>query len=212
MLYGLLENALGWHFAEDIRKDVFKKLQKEAAKVNKKHPDWKNSEWLTQLPTTSGSGFFSLLQYHMAFEDSIFEPATMTYDDLWSQSLRDEGRSFFGGSKHYDASLERVITKARRKQIEFGDREEHKRMDESQLEHLPENAKVKYGSIRHRFPQYYSSPKIREYVEVKSNYMFRFSATPTVAGLIREAIEDPAAPLYLGTNDGWVHVQIEDLA
>ena len=79
MLYGMLENALGWHFAEDVRKDLFKQLQKAAKKANKKDA---KSPWLTAQPETSDSKYFSFLQYHLVFELSIFEPDTLTYDDL----------------------------------------------------------------------------------------------------------------------------------
>ena len=215
MLYGLLENALGWHFAEDIRKNLFKQLQKEAKKANKIYA---KAPWLTTQPETSDSKYFSFLQYHLEFESNIFEPDTLTYDDLWSQNLRDSGRSFFGGSRHYDASLEDTINRVRTKAIEFGDRTGFEDVKPEELNALPDGAKVKYTSVRHLFPQYYASlPTVREYVEpVRSNkkngdpdYLFRFNTSQKVLTILGEALENPAAPLYMGSNDGWVHATIE---
>ncbi|MFD1186536.1 hypothetical protein [Pontibacter rugosus] len=217
MLFGMLENALGWHFAEDIRKALFKQLQKDAKKANKKDA---KSSWLTAQPEMSDSKYFSFLQYHLEFEPSIFEPDTLTYDDLWSQLLRDSGRSFFGGSRHYDASLETTINRVRNKEIEFGDRAEYKDVQATDFDNLQEGAKVNYRSIRDLFPQYYASlPTVREYVEPTRinkkvgdpDYLFRFNTTPKVLDLLTEALENPAAPLYLGSNDGWVHATIEKI-
>lgn len=217
MLYGMLENALGWHFAEDIRKDLFKQLQKGAKKANKSEA---KSAWLTALPETSDCKFFSFLQYHLEFKPSLFEPATLTYDDLWSQLLRDSGRSFFGGSRHYDASLESTINRVRAKAIEFGDRAGFEDIKPDALDSLPDGAKVKYTSIRQLFPQYYASlPTVREYVEpVRNNkkngdpdYLFRFNTSQKVLEMLTEALDNPAAPLYLGSNDGWVHAIIEKI-
>ena len=217
MLYGMLENALGWHFAEDVRKDLFKKLQKNAKKGHKSHA---KSPWLTAQPETSDSKYFSFLHYHLEFEPSIFEPETISYDDLWSQLLRDSGRSFFGGSRHYDASLENTINRVRAKAIEFGDRIGFEDIKPDKLDQLQDGAKVKYTSIRPLFPQYYASlPTVREYVEpVRTNkkdgdpdYLFRINTTQKVLDMIIEALENPAAPLYLGTNDGWVHATIETI-
>lgn len=216
MLYGMLENALGWHFAEDIRKGLFKQLQKDAKKANKSHA---KLPWLSALPETSDSKYFSFLQYHLEFEPSIFEPATLTYDDLWSQHLRDPSKSsFFGGSRHYDASLENTINRVRSKNLEFGDKAEFQKVTPEQLDNLPDGSKVKYTSIRHLFPQYYASlPTVREYVEpVRTNkkndepdYLFRFNTTQKVLDMLVKAIENPAAPLYLGSNDGWINATIE---
>lgn len=215
MLYGMLENALGWHFAQDVRKDMFKQLQKDAKKANRGEA---KSLWLSTQPETSDSKYFSFLQYHLEFEPSIFEPATLTYDDLWSQHLRDSGRSFFGGSRHYDASLEKTINRVRSKTIEFGDRTGFEDVKPEEIASLPDGAKVKYTSIRPLFPQYYASlPTVREYVEpIRTNkkvgdpdYLFRFNTTQKVFEMIMKALENPVAPLYLGSNDGWVHATIE---
>ena len=212
MLYGMLENALGWHFTEDVRKEVFKKLQKTAKKKFKKNPEWADSDWLTTLPEISGSKFFSFLQYHLTIQPLAENIEVETYDDLWAQALRDSGRSFFGGSRHYDALLEDVMNRVKKKEIEFGDRSEFKDVDIETIATLPEGSKVNYRSIRSLFPQYYTSlPTIREYVDPKRSYFYTLTTTQLVHRMLSKAIENPEAPLYLGTNDGWVHATIKEL-
>ena len=212
MLYGMLENALGWHFAEDVRKEIFKELQKVTKKKFRKDPEWAISDWLTALPELSGSKFFSFLQYHLTILPLNESIDVETYDDLWSQALRDSGRSFFGGSRHYDASLESIINRVRRKEIEFGDRSEFKDVAIEAINELPEGLKVNYRSIRPMFPQYYTSlPTTREYVNPQQPYCYTLSTTQQVKTILQAAIEDPEAPLYLGTNDGWVHLTLEEL-
>ncbi|WP_020599889.1 hypothetical protein [Spirosoma panaciterrae] len=212
MLYGLLENALGWHLSASIRKQVIDGLKKQVKKEIKKNKNWSDSLWATGKPVGSPEiGFVSLLQYHLYFSGPHVLPAVDTFDDLWSQQLRDTGRSFFGGSKHYDASLSTLMTRERQGEVEFGDRAEHKNLSGLDLEQVAAGAKIQYKSIRDRFPHYYVSPTTREYVIPHRPYLFRLQTTPTVSALLKTAFSDPAAPLYLGSNDGWVEVNYEEL-
>ncbi len=212
MLYGLLENALGWHLSSTPRKQVMDDLKKLVKKSAKKSKTWFESPWLIGRPAGSPEiGFVSLLQYHVSFEGPHVFPAVDTFDDLWSQQLRDTGRSFFGGSRHYDASLSDLMTRERRDEVEFGDRAEHEVLSNEALQQVTEGAKIQYKSVRSRFPHYYVSPTVREYVVPRSPYLFRLRTTPTVSALLRDAFNDPAAPLYIGSNDGWVDVSYEEL-
>lgn len=211
MLYGLIENALGWHLHEDLRKKAIDALKKRLKKEFKKNTDWSNSNWIVAKPERSEVGYLSLLQYHLKFTDTIFQPAVITYDDLWSQQLRDMGRSFFGGSKHYDVSLSELINREKQQRIEFGDRAEFQDYPEGELDNLPDGSKIKYKSIRSRFPQYYVSPTVREYVIPSSSYLIGLDTTPTVSKLLSLAFKDPAGPLYLGSNDGWVEVNYDPI-
>jgi CRISPR-associated protein Cas5 len=212
MLYGLLENALGWHLPGSARKQVIDGLKKQVKKVSKTNKAWSDSPWTKDKPIASPeAGFISLLQYHVQFVGPHVFPAVVTYDDFWSQQLRDTGRSFFGGSRHYDASLSDLMTREKRAEVEFGDRAEHKLLTEEELRQVCNGAQIQYKSIRDRFPHYYVSPTVREYVIPHKPYLFRLQTTPTVSALLMSAFADPAAPLYLGSNDGWVEVCYEEL-
>ena len=47
MLYGLLENALGWHFPEDVRSDLLKQLRSAAKSELGRGHALKESPWIT---------------------------------------------------------------------------------------------------------------------------------------------------------------------
>ncbi len=222
MIYGMLENALGWHFGEKERSTMLSELRKVAAKNYKKQSEWKESDWLAGKSISSGSDFSSLLLHHFRI-DTQWLPQVMEYDDLWSQHLHDSGASFMGGSKHYDSDLEPLINRSKTQDttkeknpktkkypplIEFGENNSHQRLSRSDATVLPAGP-VHFKSIRDAYPQYYSSPKRRGYVVPKSPYRYRVLTTKTLAALLEKALTDPAAPLYLGSNDGWVDAHLE---
>lgn len=211
MLYGLLENALGWHLHDGMRKQTMDGLRKQLKKRFKKDTSWVDSEWITGKPATSEVGYMSLLQYHVKFTDTTIQPAISSYDDLWSQQLRESGKPFLGGSKHYDASLSELMNRGKQGLIEFGDRAEFQKYTDEELKDIPDGAKIKYTAIRSKFPQYYVSPTVREYVIPSRPYLIGLDTTPTLSKLLNEAFENPAAPLYLGANDGWVEVNYQKL-
>lgn len=221
MLYGLLENALGWHFSPEERKEILDSARKQTKRQKL------TVGWTDNPDQDSEAGYRSLLQHHLKFTLSWI-PTVMHYDDLWSQHLRDTGSSFFGGSRSYDARLERTVTLSRTENPSLPlNRRTKKHPSFIQVGELAKEGfdvkqtledalalsegKVHYKALRSRFPQYYVSPKVREYVVPTSPYQFRVETTPAVADLVRGALEDPAAPLYLGSSDGWVEAWWEDM-
>jgi CRISPR-associated protein Cas5 len=248
MLYGMIENALGWHFPETVRKGVLKGLRKAAKKKLGRGHELKKTPWITgDEDETSGSGFQSLLQHHLAFPGPHFEPATVHFDDLWARHVHGKSTNFPGGSRYSDYRVERIVNLEKSEEISFTDnkitdchiqrpyqieelRSSSKRNlasarpafpgghkgpapdDIRQVKKLTEaKLKVHVRAIRPSFPMHYDSPTPREYVIPARPYQYRAEATPTVASLLADALEDPAAPLYLGTNDGWVNARWEPL-
>lgn len=96
MLYGLIENALGWHISDKERKEIEKKLKKKFGMELEK----------------SGVGFVSILQFHLRFSTSVIPPL-LHYDDLWAQHLK--GGSFLGGSRNYDNQAIKIMNAERAK-------------------------------------------------------------------------------------------------
>lgn len=186
MLYGLLENALGWHIAEKDRNEVIKQLQKKHGKTARE----------------SGVGYRSLLQFHLRFGLSQM-PQVMHYDDYWSQHL--SGPSFVGGSREYDTRAIPLMNAVAGKKVTINDRAEAKKESEL-LTTFQEGQTVHLNVLRPYFPQYYISPTPREYVVPDGPYRYRVETSAELASMIAEAVDDPAAPLYLGSNDGWVDV------
>lgn len=249
MLYGMLENALGWHLGPDERKDLLKGLRKEAKKRLGRGHDLKNTPWITgDEDAESGVGFKSLLQHHLKFAGCHFEPATMHFDDLWARHVHGNSTNFPGGSRNSDSRIEHIINLEKQDKLSFTDAKkadcniqepwqltdlrsaEKKHMaffrppfpkryrppepnDFQETKKVTDvSLKVHVSAIRSHFPVYYDSPTRREYVIPARPYQYRVETTPTVAGLISSALEDPVAPLYLGSNDGWVDARWEVLA
>lgn len=217
MVYGLLENALGWHFEDKTRRTIFNALHKAAKKKHGQNELYKNSDWLIGKPINSGSGYFSFLQYHLSFEVESADDQPMTYDDLWSMHLRTQGDSFVGGSRSYDNRLEHLISLSRKKlkdedgkdlppTIAFGDKKDFVTLTLKELKQITEG-KIKTTSLKPYFPHYYVSPKVRGYVVPRKLYRFSAICTKKLGILINQAIETLSSPLYLGSNDGWVDVK-----
>jgi len=206
MLLGLCENALGWHFHNDLRKILLKSLTKQVQKSHKKNKELKDHPWFSGKPKRSGSGYFSFLQHHLIFSEVTLPENLLTYDDLWSMSNRANSINFVGGSRNYDSRLEGIINLSKLEKIAFGDRKEFETYTLEELRNLKEG-KVKVGAINPFFPMYYSSPRKRGYVESETPYKVSFKCTRTVAKLLEKALYSPAAPLYLGNSEGWVYVK-----
>jgi CRISPR-associated protein Cas5 len=192
MLYGLIENALGWHVSEKERSELGKKLKNKFG----------------QELTKSGVGFISPLQFHLRFTTSVIPPLHH-YDDLWAQHLK--GASFIGGSRNYDSRVIKVMNAHRAGDIGFGDQSEAKGFskDPNKINDFQTGENLNLSVVRPYFPQYYVSPTPREYVIPQGEYKFAVETNETLAVMIAEAFENPAAPLYLGSNDGWVDVRWE---
>ncbi len=191
MLLAMLENALGWHIGEKERNPILKKLEKRH-----KTPAHK-----------SNVGFGSLLQWHIHFAASHI-PASMHYDDLWAQHLR--GSSFPDGSRNYDASMIPLMNAKRAGQIVVGDTADARR-EPGLLRDFAEGDKINIALLRPHFPQYYASPTPREYIVPDGPFRYRIETSRAVADLIHSALQQPDAPLYLGSNEGWVEATWEEI-
>lgn len=215
MIYGMFENALGWHFHGNLRRQLRKELSKLAKKALPRSSDLKSTDWAKGKLASSGSGYESLLSHHVRLSPKQLPQPSISYDDLWSMHLHDKGGNFLGGSRAYDAAIEALMTATRSSdesiKVEFGDRKGYDRMTLAQAINS-RGAKIHVDSIREAFPLYYVSPKKRAYVEFGGESetdeppAFRYGVTTTakLSEVLAKAIADPAGPLYLGSNDGWV--------
>lgn len=189
MLFGLLENALGWHLCDKERKALLQKMQQKF-----------NAE-----ARATGVGFKSLLQFHVRFTASVIPPL-LNYDDYWAQHLK--GASFVGGSRTYDHRAIPIMNAIRGGQITVNDTSKANK-DASKIHDFQNGDVVHLNVLRPYFPQYYASPTPRGYVIPKGNYQYRVETSATLAGHISAALLSPIAPLYLGSNDGWVEASWE---
>ena len=170
MLLAMLENALGWHVGEKERNPLLKRLEKRH-----KSPAQK-----------SNVGFGSLLQWHVRFAVKQI-PASMHYDDLWSQHLKHGDERHINGARNHDASAIGPMNEALR------------------------TGKMDVKAMRPLFPQYYVSPTPREYIVPDGPFRYRVETNRTLAELLNAALTAPEAPLYLGASEGWVEANWEDI-
>ena len=206
MLYGLLENALGWHLGEKDRTDILKHLAKQHK--------------LTQEVAQSGVGFKSILQHHLRFSPGLKQsPQTLVrYNDYWSQQLRTEGREFVGGSREYDSRAIPVMNAAAKQKddpskVKFDDKTAARKGENLVVDFSPGDT-LHFNVLRRYFPRYYIKPTQREYVVPETALQYRIKTSAPLAEIIAKALRDPVAPLYLGSSDGWVDVTwhtIQDL-
>ncbi len=214
MLYGLLENALGWHFPEDVRDNVLKRLRRAAKdELGRGHP-LKDEPWITgDEDAESGSGFMSLLQYHLEFETEV-RPDTTHFDDLWTRHVHRKD-DYEGGSRTNDYRVESLYNRLKDENSEasFVTKKSDADVSESEelLGELPSDVSVRQQELKSFFPLYYASPTSREYVIPEGPYRYRVRTTEALSGQIRDALKDPDGPLYLGNNDGWVHARWEEM-
>ncbi|MEO9884689.1 MAG: type I-PGING CRISPR-associated protein Cas5p [Balneola sp.] len=212
MLYGMIENALGWHFGSKDRTKFLKKIRKAAKKNLDRSDPLKESEWITgKEDDESGVGFKSILQHHLKFVGPHIEPETMHFDDLWARHVRGSGFTFLGGSRNYDISIERIINMKKSDKINIGDSAKHDIRDPEKLMAVVKDDKVHLNAVRPLFPQYYTSPTPREYVLPKGNYVFSVKTTTQLKEKIKASLNNPDSPIYLGTNDGWIEASWEEL-
>ena len=191
MLLGMLENALGWHIADPERNALLKRLEKRHKRATAR----------------TGVGFGSLLQWHLRVAARQI-PVSMHYDDLWAQHLR--GSSFADGSRNYDRRMIPLMNAKRAGRVTVGDTADAKR-DLDLIENFAEGDKINIAILRPHFPQYYASPTPREYIVPDGPFRYRIETSAALVNLLARAIEAPAAPLYLGSNDGWVEATWEEI-
>jgi CRISPR-associated protein Cas5 len=187
MLYGLLENALGWHIADGERKVLVRKLERK----------------LGTQTTTTGVGYTSILQFHVRFAIKSLPPL-LHYDDLWAQHLK--GGSFLDGSRNYDKRVIPLMNAYRDREktgVIINDRANASKEAEK-LQEFEEGDQIHVNVVRRYFPQYYASPTSREYVIPQGAYKYVIETSVELAQMLALAFDNPAAPLYLGSNDGWV--------
>ena len=195
MLYGLLENALGWHIADGERKLLVKKLERKFG----------------VKAAVTGVGYASLLQFHVRFAVKSLPPL-LHYDDLWAQHLK--GGSFLDGSRNYDKRVIPLMNSYRDRDktgVTISDRANASK-DSEKLNEFRNSDHIHVNVVRRFFPQYYASPTPREYVIPQGVYTYMIETSTELAQTLTAAFADPTAPLYLGSNDGWVEAVWEVLS
>jgi len=91
MIYGMLENIMGWHYSDQIRASLKKYLQKKF-----------KTEKREVIVDSSGAGFNPIIQNFISIEKLFVRPSAMSYNDLWTQHLKHDDKRHFDGVRNYD--------------------------------------------------------------------------------------------------------------
>lgn len=188
MIYGMLENLLGWHFDSIIRRGILKKMKSEFSKKYK----------IKEIVSTSSEvNFTPVLQQHLKIEHpALFQPHKEFFEDYWTQHLKDVDERHAKGSRNYDSSLDYIVNK---------------------IYELPKNEQDQqwrtiFEQNTSKFPKYYQSPTKREFVSTVGKYGYKIHVNESLLDLMIKAInESQISPTYIGTNEGWIDLQIQEL-
>jgi CRISPR-associated protein Cas5 len=100
MIYGMIENLLGWHFSFEDRKAITKAIQK---RLKKESSDLKFD--------TSEVGYYPLIQNHLRIDTLLLKPHAMAFEDLWTQHLKGGDERHLKGVRNYDWRLAAALNK-----------------------------------------------------------------------------------------------------
>lgn len=101
MIYGMLENIIGWHYSPEIRRVIKKSLNKNSKKNQVKFEG-----------ILSESGYEPMLQQFIRINKLFLKPPTESYSDLWTQHLKHNDERHFNGIRNYDWRLAKEINLA----------------------------------------------------------------------------------------------------
>ncbi len=187
MIYGMLENLLGWHFTDAERNPIIRSLKSYYKKKYKLELDF------AKTPV----GYKPLLQHHLKIEQLLLKPIYYgSYEDYWTQHLRDEDERHAKGTRNYDYTLEESVNNI------YGLSKEQR---DGQW-------RILFNKNRSgKFPIYYQSPTRREFINIKGDYGYIVILNKSLLDIILKASDSLQTPLYLGTNEGWINLKIEKL-
>lgn len=185
MLCGLFENILGWHIS--IAHRVM--IQKELIKLREKQKiDFKKPQ--------TGSTYIPLLMEYFDIE-LVTVPPVMYYNDLWSRSSnRKDAVTHPKGTMNISYDL--IPQKRERPRAD----ENPKQIKESELFDL-------FKSNIGKFPQYFSSPTTREYINFRGFIEMSIIINSELLENLNSSLQYNNS-LHLGNSEGWINLKIDD--
>jgi CRISPR-associated protein Cas5 len=182
MLCGLFENILGWHIDLADRKSIVQELIKTRKKQK-----------LDYIDKVKGSSYTPLLMEY--FEINLkYIPSSILYDDLWSKAYR-RADAIVHPKGTFNISYALIPSKRELQRSE----KNPKQIDDKTMETF-------FKNNLEQFPQYYSSPTSREYVQLNGRYEFQLTIDSKLLDLIQERLQSDNIG-YLGNSEGWVNLK-----
>lgn len=193
MVCGLIENILSWHIDLKDRKKIAS-VVKIARKKNK----------IEYQNYVSGSTFIPLLMDYFDILDNIEISFTEIcfYNDLWSRSYRrSDSSKHINGSRFMDALM---IEKWAKIKLSI---DKDKKRSSTAKNTLLDKLFIRYIG---KFPQYYSSPTVREYIHLNGTYNIPLIIDERLYSIMKIEIAKNNIG-YLGNSEGWVNLNLIEL-
>jgi CRISPR-associated protein Cas5 len=199
MIYGVLENLLGWQLPKEMRMEILEKVYALWKKKGQPLPSQEKSE-VEYLP---------LLQHHVWVGEQKLQPAVKVYVDYWTQHQKGADVRHLNGVRNEDWRLSGSIRQLRKAAKANKEAEEEETGEKESKKAGPDLLDQLFKDYKEHFPNYYSSPTPREFLIVEGFYVFELQTTAGLADLLLSATEALEAPLYLGTNEGWIDLKLK---
>lgn len=191
MFSGLFENILGWHFDSKTRTAIIKDINKQRKKQKKN---------INIKDFVRGSSYQPLLMEFFEIEGNprVDDLKFMcSYDDYWSKSYRrSDSFMHINGSRFMDAS---IIPRYR----DFV--KETNNDDSLSSSEITSKKDAWFKNNIGAFPLYYSTPTKREFLHVDGIMCYVLKMDAELASLLLEQTNNIG---YLGTNEGWIDINI----
>lgn len=186
MLCGLFENILGWHIDCVDRKAIVRELKIIRKKQKMNYADH-----------VKGSTYIPLLIEYFDIDDVEINVSRICfYDDLWSRAYRRADADVHPkGTAYLDYKLI-----SQKRELKRDDRN-HQQIDNKALERF-------FKKNIEGYPLYYSTPTMREYVDMKGQYRIKLSIDRDFFELFEKELHQNNIG-YLGNNEGWVNLKIK---
>lgn len=186
MVCGLIENILGWHI--DLKD---RKMIKEDVKKLYKNRKIKNIDYV------KGSTYIPLLMDYFDINDNIkiiFSEVNF-FDDYWSRfHRRADAVVHAKGTENIDYRLIPLKWKLKR---------DEKNQQEVDNKAFGDFFKENIG----KFPMFYTTPTIREYIDLNGAYILPLSIDYRLYEMLNRRIMENNIG-YLGNSEGWVNLKI----
>ena len=191
MLYGMLENMIGFHLDGDARGALFRRLGQKFDSNNK---------FLFQ----------TVLRQHVCFT-SMYAPQSVRFADVTVQMAAHEKASMVTGIRDCDLRIRPFMQGLFEKDVVLveSDKENPIKDPQAVLDYVPGTKgfyHVKFAVLPFLPKWYIQAPIKREYLIPDGAWRVAVRTTEAMSEVIRQCIGDPASAPYLGTNDGWVEV------
>jgi len=181
MLCGLFENLLNFHLTIQDRTIIRRKIKNYYQRE-------KIGNYLTE---SSNVGFQPIINHLFEIELPIVKPQMIFYEDYWTQHLIGADERHFKGCINNSWEIENDI-------IKLNKENNNKKISKYFKENIS------------KFPMYYRSPKLREFMIAKGEYLIKLKMTENLFLLIKNILTKNNNG-YLGTSEGWVDLEIGEL-